>query len=123
MKRLEGQKAHQLANGFFFISFILILSFIIFSAQVYGSSDIPVNVNTTPAAIGAATGFGGGYGLNNQEIFTVVKADIGSTAASEFITAFHDEDAVYTETVLEVGTVNGTKRAAQPQCQHDSCSL
>ena len=123
MNRIEEHKAHQSTNGIFFISFILLLSFIIFSAQVYGSSDIPVNVNTTPAVIGAATDFGGDYALNNQAIFTVVKADIGSTAASEFVTAFHDEDAVYTETLLEVGTVNGTKRAAHPQCQHDSCSL
>jgi hypothetical protein len=123
MNRIEEQKANQPANGFLFISFISILSFIIFSAQVYGSSDIPVNAAAAPAAIGAAAGFDVSYGLNSHEIFTVVKADIGSSASSSFLTAFQDEDAVYTESLVEVGTVNGSKRAAHPQCQHDSCSL
>ena len=67
---------------------------------------------TTPVALGAAApfgGFGGGAGMTNQGVFTVINGDIGTTAASTLITGFHDTGAnVYTETTLNKGAVNGT---------------
>ncbi|MCX6150332.1 MAG: Ig-like domain-containing protein [Ignavibacteriales bacterium] len=60
-------------------------------------------------------GFGGTAGLTNQGIFTVVNGDIGSTAASTLITGFHDTGGnVFTETPLNIGTVNGTINCAPP---------
>ena len=66
---------------------------------------------------GATTfgGFGGSAGMTNQGIFTVVNGDIGTTAASTLITGFHDAGAnVFTETPLNVGTVNGVINCAPP---------
>ena len=67
---------------------------------------------TTPVALGAAApfgGFGGGAGMTNQGVFTVINGDIGTTAASTLITGFHDTGGrVYTETTSNIGTVNGT---------------
>jgi hypothetical protein len=51
--------------------------------------------------------FGGGAGMTNQGIYTVVKGDIGTTAASTLITGFHDSKAVYTETTMNKGNVTG----------------
>ena len=66
---------------------------------------------TTGFSLGAAEpfgGFGGGAGMTNQGIFTVVNGDIGTTAASTLITGFHDSDGnVYTETPLNIGYVTG----------------
>jgi hypothetical protein len=66
---------------------------------------------TTGLSLGGAEsfgGFGGGAGMTNQGIFTVVNGDIGTTAASTLITGFHDSDGnVYTETPLNVGYVTG----------------
>ena len=68
--------------------------------------------------LGAAAsfgGFGGSAGLTNQGIFTVVNGDIGTTAASTLVTGFHDTGGnVYTETPLNIGTVNGTINCAPP---------
>jgi hypothetical protein len=79
---------------------------------------------TTGAAAGptinlgaAATfgGFGGSAGLTNQGIFTIVNGDIGTTAASTLVTGFHDTGGnVYTETPLNIGTVNGVINCAPP---------
>jgi len=52
--------------------------------------------------------FGGAAGMTNQGIFTVVNGDIGTTGASTLITGFHDLNAVFTETPLNIGAVNGT---------------
>jgi hypothetical protein len=126
MKKLGGQKAHLTVNGIFHIAFISMLSFFIFSSPGYGSTDILVEVNTTPVAIEAAALFaslGGGSGLNYQGIFSSVTGDIGNTAASTFVTGFNDEEAVYSETLFDIETVNGTKHTARTQCQKDSCSL
>jgi hypothetical protein len=38
--------------------------------------------------------FGGNSGITNQGLFTVVNADIGTTAASTLITGFHDDSVV-----------------------------
>ncbi|MDW7679531.1 MAG: ice-binding family protein, partial [bacterium] len=71
-----------------------------------------------PIDIGAAEtygGFGGSAGMTNQGIFTLINGDIGTTAASTLITGFHDTDGnVYTETPLNIGTVNGTIYCAPP---------
>ncbi|MGA2886988.1 MAG: Ig-like domain-containing protein [Terracidiphilus sp.] len=60
-------------------------------------------------------GFGGGAGITNQGINTVINGDIGTTAASSLITGFHDTsvlvggiyECTYTETTLNKGLVNG----------------
>lgn len=69
----------------------------------------------SPVSLGAAApfaGFGGGAGMTNQGIYTVVNGDIGTTGVSTMITGFHDAGAVYTETPLNVGKVNGTIHTA-----------
>ncbi len=73
-----------------------------FTTSLLGSSD----------AFGA---FGGGAGITNQGILTVVNGDIGTTGASTLITGFHDTGGnIYTETPLNAGTVNGTIFTAPP---------
>jgi hypothetical protein len=68
--------------------------------------------------LGAATpfgGFGGGAGMTNQGILTIVNGDIGTTGASTMMTGFHDSVGdVYTETPLNIGTVNGRIYTAPP---------
>jgi hypothetical protein len=60
--------------------------------------------------------FGGSAGITNQGIFTVINGDIGTSGASPLITGFHDSGAVYAETPLNIGTVNGTiHTASAPQ--------
>ncbi len=72
----------------------------------------------TPVALGAAgpfAAFGGAAGITNQGILTLINGDIGTTAASTLITGFHDSTgAIYTETPLNIGTVNGTIYTAPP---------
>ena len=90
---------------------MVILSFFISGLPVYGST-----AYTTPVNLGAAAtfaGFGGGAGLTNQGIYTVINGDLGTTGASALITGFHDSGAaVYTETPLNTGIVNGTIHTA-----------
>ena len=73
---------------------------------------------TTPVDLGAAApfgGFGGGAGMTNQGLLTVINGDIGTTGASTLMTGFHDNVGdVYTETPLNVGTVNGRIYTAPP---------
>ena len=60
--------------------------------------------------LGAAASFGvfgGGAGMTNQGIYTVINGDIGTTAASTLVTGFHDSKAVYTETTSNKGKVSG----------------
>ncbi len=119
MKRTIAQKA-----GFVGI---LALTVFISSMPVYGSSDhqnkkqanSDNNHHTQsivkPGALGAVAPFGvfgGGAGMTNQGIYTVVNGDIGTTAASTLITGFHDKGSVYTETPLNIGKVNGTIHTA-----------
>jgi hypothetical protein len=59
--------------------------------------------------------FGGGSGMTNQGIYTVVNGDIGTTGASTMITGFHDTGGnIFTETPLNIGQVNGTIFTAPP---------
>ena len=75
----------------------------------------------TPAAIplGAASQFGafGGFaGVTNQGLKTVINGNLGTTAVSTAVTGFHDAGpgCIYTETPLNVGTVNGLIYTAPP---------
>jgi hypothetical protein len=60
--------------------------------------------------------FGGGAGITNQGINTVINGDIGTTGASRLVTGFHDAGpgCIYTETPSNVGTVNGNIDTAPP---------
>ena len=70
----------------------------------------PVNLRTI-ASFGA---FGGGAGVTNQGINTVVNGNLGTTAACTLITGFHDAANGYTETPLNIGAVNGTIYCGPP---------
>ena len=81
-----------------------------------------------PVSLGSAAPFGGaggGAGMTNQGIHTVVNGNIATTGASTTVTGFHDttvaynpppsvSGCIYTETTLNVGTVNGTIYTAPP---------
>ncbi len=108
MKTFTAQKAY--------IVFMLVLSVFISSSLVYASSD-KSNKNhkppvvTTSGVLGAASSFGvfgGGAGMTNQGIYTVINGNIGTTAASTLVTGFHDKKAVYTQTTANIGAVSGT---------------
>jgi hypothetical protein len=69
----------------------------------------------TPKVLGSAATFGvfgGGAGMTNQGIYTVVNGNIGTTAASTLVTGFHDKRAKFTETTLNKGNVTGTVHTA-----------
>jgi hypothetical protein len=78
------------------------------------------SVGPTGPALGSASTFGaigGAAGITNQGVNTVINGDIGTTGASTLVTGFHDTTVpyiqfsagcIYTETTLNVGTVNGT---------------
>lgn len=77
-----------------------------------GTQACTASVNLgTASSFGA---FGGGAGVTNQGINTVVNGNIGTTAACTAITGFHDAANVYTETPLNVGVVNGNINCAPP---------
>jgi hypothetical protein len=68
-------------------------------------------------------GFGGGAGMTNEGIHTVVNGDIGTTGASTTMTGFHDTSlpivgavwpCTYTESPLNIGQVNGVIDTAPP---------
>ncbi len=70
-------------------------------------------------ALGAASTFGtfgGTAGVTNQGLNTLINGDIGTTAVSTAVTGFHDAGpgCTYTETPLNVGTVNGLIYTAAP---------
>ena len=78
-----------------------------------------------PVPLGTALtfgGFGGGAGMTNQGLTTVINGNIGTTGASTLMTGFHDDSipyvppsgCIYTETPLNVGTVNGAIYTAPP---------
>jgi hypothetical protein len=69
-----------------------------------------VNLRTI-AAFGA---FGGGAGITNQGINTVVNGNLGTTAACTLMTGFHDGANTYTQTPLNIGAVNGSVFCAPP---------
>ena len=80
----------------------------------------PIVLGPTIALFG---GFGGGAGMTNQGIHTVVNGNIGTTGASTTVTGFHDTSlpivgavwpCTYTEDPLDVGQVNGVIDTAPP---------
>lgn len=77
-----------------------------------GTQPCASGVNLRSAADYGA--FGGGAGITNQGINTVVGGNIGTTAACTLITGFHDASNVYTQTPLNVGAVNGTVLCGPP---------
>ena len=98
---------------------LLIMGGFLSSLPVYGGSDkynsnpLRSQSQTTqsPDVLGAAAPFGvfgGAAGMTNQGIYTVINGNIGTTGASTLITGFHDKEAVFTETPLNIGAVNGT---------------
>lgn len=107
MKSITTHKAY--------LVFMLVLSVFVSSSLVYAGSNKQVNDHKKPGtkssvALGAAASFGvfgGGAGMTNQGIYTVVNGDIGTTAASTLVTEFHDRSAVYTESTLNIGNVTG----------------
>lgn len=70
-----------------------------------------------PVRLGSAAlfgAFGGAAGVTNEGINTVVNGHLGTTAACTLVIGFHDAAAVYTETPLNVGGVNGSVQCAPP---------
>lgn len=113
MRRFVAQKAYVL--------FMLVMTLFISSSLVYAGSGRHEGKNISPSTkppvasapgiLGSAASFGvfgGGAGMTNQGIYTVVKGDIGTTADSTLVTGFHDRNAVFTETPLNIGKVSGT---------------
>ena len=79
-----------------------------------GASVGPAGPNlATASSFGA---FGGGAGITNQGINTVINGDIGTTGASTVVTGFHDAGTgcTYTETGSNMGLVNGNIYTAPP---------
>lgn len=74
----------------------------------------PVGPNLASAATFGS--FGGGAGITNQGINTIINGDIGTTGASTLVTGFHDHGTgcIYTETPLNIGLVNGNIDTAPP---------
>jgi hypothetical protein len=79
-----------------------------------GATIVPPPVNLGTASLFG--GFGGGAGMTNQGIETVINGDIGTTGVSTLITGFNDNSpgCIYTETPLNIGQVNGTIDTAPP---------
>jgi hypothetical protein len=78
-----------------------------------------VPIGLAPIALGSAStfgDFGGSAGMTNSGIKTVINGDIGTTGVSTTVTGFHDAGAgcIYTQTPLNVGTVNGKIYTAPP---------
>lgn len=74
---------------------------------------LPPSINLGTAAMFGA--FGGNAGITNQGLNTVINnGSLGTTAASTLITGFHDSNAIYTETPLNVGNVTGRIYTAPP---------
>ena len=71
---------------------------------------VPVNLGTI-ASYGA---FGGGAGVTNSGVNTVVNGNLGTTAACTLFTGFHDANNGYTETTLNIGKVTGNIYCAPP---------
>ena len=74
------------------------------------SSEIPSLGTATPFAV-----IGGGAGITNQGVNTVIHGDMGTTGASTMITGFHSASFHYAETPLNVGAVNGAVVTDAPQ--------
>jgi hypothetical protein len=77
--------------------------------------NIPAAAIADPCTLGSASAFGvfgGGAGMTNQGLYTVINGDIGTTADTTLVTGYHDLNAVFTETTMNIGKVNGTVHTA-----------
>ena len=85
-----------------------------FTAQSCAVPPVPPVVPLGSA--GSFGSFGGSAGVTNQGINTVINGNLGTTAVSTAVTGFHDAGpgCTYTETPLNVGTVNGLIYTAAP---------
>ncbi len=74
----------------------------------------PATINLGSASLFGT--FGGSAGMTSQGLNTVINGNIGTTAVSTAVTGFHDPGpgCTYTETPLNVGTVNGLIYTAAP---------
>jgi hypothetical protein len=79
---------------------------------VFSTQNLFSGPNLGSASIFGA--FGGNAGITNQGINTVINGSIGTTAESTLITGFHDANAIYTETPLNVGFVTNGIFTAPP---------
>jgi hypothetical protein len=108
MKRFTGKNACLLSAV---IMAVFVGSMSAYAGSVTKGSYDPAPSAKSPGDLGAAASFGvfgGGAGMNNQGIYTAVTGDIGTTAASTLVTGFHDKNAVFTQTPLNIGNVTGT---------------
>ena len=72
--------------------------------------NLPTPAVADPGTLGSAASFGvfgGGAGMTNQGVYTVINGDIGTTADTTLVSGFHDLNAVFTETPKNIGTVKG----------------
>lgn len=77
------------------------------------------SVGPVGPSLGAAStfgAFGGGAGITNQGINSIINGDIGTTAVSTAVTGFHDGGVgcTYTETPSNMAAVNGKIYTAPP---------
>lgn len=74
----------------------------------------PISINLGSAASFGA--FGGSGGITSMGKETLINGDVGTTAASTLVTGLHDagEGCSYTETPLNLGTVNGRIYTSAP---------
>jgi len=77
-----------------------------------GTQACVTGINLRSAASFGA--FGGGAGVTNQGINTVIGGNLGTTAACTLVTGLHDAGNVYTQTPLNIGSVNGSINCAPP---------
>jgi hypothetical protein len=95
------------------------------NALAAGTAPNPWSFTTGAAAgpagppLGTASTFGtigGGAGITNQGIKTIINGNIGTTGVSTLVTGFNDAGpgCIYTETPLNIGLVNGTIYTAPP---------
>ena len=90
-----------------------------FTSSFTAASCTSVSPAAATVALGSASSFGsfgGSAGVTNSGINTIVNGDIGTTAVSTSVTGFHDAGpgCTYTETPLNIGTVNGKIYTAAP---------
>jgi hypothetical protein len=92
------------------------------ASRVSTSTDNTVTYNMPPPIVTINLGtaatfgaFGGGAGMTNEGVDTVINGDIGTTAVSTTVTGFHDSTGDgYTETPLNIGDVTGRIYTAPP---------
>jgi hypothetical protein len=90
-------------------------SIVCMSVLTIFACNVPTAAVADPGTLGSAAAFGvfgGGAGMTNQGLYSVINGDIGTTADTTLVTGFHDLNAVFTETPMNIGTVNGTIHTA-----------